>query len=96
MRRRPITLRLRNSQPKTHLLPELLAPKALVVRLRDLHISGAAASNVDPGLQVIDVGTLLGVDESVLGGRGDFGARQDGGDEDAGVVGGVAGVEDVG
>jgi hypothetical protein len=39
---------------------------------------------------------LLGEDESVLGGRGDFGMGQDGGDEDSGVVGGVAGVEDVG
>jgi len=39
---------------------------------------------------------LLGEDESDLGRRGDFGARQDGGDEDAGVGVGVAGIEDVG
>ena len=47
-------------------------------------------------MQVVRVWPLLGEDESDLGGRGDFGVCQDGGDEDAGVEVGVAGVEDVG
>jgi hypothetical protein len=96
VRYRPIALRFRDIQSKGHFLSELFAPNALILRLRDLQVSGAATCDVDPSLQVVHVWALLGEDESDLGGRGDFGVRQDGGDEDAGVDGGVAGVEDVG
>jgi hypothetical protein len=95
VRCRPIALRFGNVQSKGHLISELFAPNALVLRLRDLQVRGAAAGDVDPSLQVVLVWALLGEDESDLGGRGDFGVRQDGGDEDACVEVGVAGVEDI-
>jgi hypothetical protein len=92
----PILLRLKTPKHDRHLLAKLLAPDSLILLLRDLHVSRPLASNVAPGLQVVAEGPLLGVDESVLGGCGDVWFGEDGGDESAGVGGGVAGVEDVG
>ena len=91
----PIRLRLKALEHSRHLLSKLLTPNSLILRLRDLQKRGAASSDIDPGLQVVAVGSLLGVDESVLCGRGDFGVGEDGGDEDADVGVDVAGVVDV-
>jgi hypothetical protein len=96
MRLSPILLRLKTPKHNRHLLAKLLAPNSLILLLRDLHVGCSLASNIAPGLQVVAEGPLLGVDESVLGGGGDVRFGEDGGDEDAWVCGGVAGVEDVG
>lgn len=92
----PIALRRKRLEHNRQLLTKILAPNRLILRLRDLQIRSAATRDIDPGLQVVAVGPLLGVDESILGGRGHFGVGEDGGDEDAGVDVGVAGVVDVG
>jgi len=97
MRLGPIarTLGLHRLESNPHLLAKLLAPYSLVLGLLDLDVRSAAAGDVDPSLQVVLEGALLGIEESVLGGRGDLRFGQDGGDEDAGVGVGVAGVVDV-
>ena len=92
----PITLRLKTLEHNRHLLAKLLAPHSLVLFLRDLHKGNAAACHFAPGLVVVAVRALLGVDESVFGGCGYLGVCEDGGGEDADVGVGVAAVEDVG
>lgn len=96
IRLRPIALCRKRLKHNGQLLAKVLAPNRLILRLRDLHIRSPPTGDVDPGLQVVAVGPLLGVDESVLGGRGDFGVGEDSGDENSGVDVGVAGVVDVG
>ena len=92
----PIALRLKTPKHDRRLLAKLLAPDLLVLLLLDLHERDAAAGDFAPGLVVVAVRPLLGVDESVLGGGGDGGFGEDGGGEDADVSVDVAGVVDVG
>ena len=92
----PITLRLKTPKHHRQLLAKLLPPNLLILLLPDLHKSHPPAGNLTPGLVVVAVRPLLGVDESVFRGGGDLRVGEDGGGEDPDVGVDVAGVVDVG
>ena len=92
----PIALRLKTPKHHRQLLAKLLPPNLLILLLPNLHKSHPPARDFAPGLVVVAIRTLLGVDESILRGGGDGGVGEDGGGEDADVGVDVAGVVDVG
>ena len=96
IRLRPIAFRLETLEHNRQLLAKLLAPDILILRLPNLHKCDTTPGHFAPGLVVVAVRPLLGVDKSVLCGRGDLGLGEDGGGEDADVGVDVAGVVDVG
>lgn len=92
----PIALRLKTLEHHRQLLAKLFPPHTLILLLPNLHKSHPLTRDFAPGLVVIAVRPLLGVDESVFRRGGDLGFGEDGGGEDADVGVDVAGVVDVG
>ena len=92
----PIALRLKTPKHHRQLRPKFLPPHTLIRLLPNLHKSHSLPCDFAPGLIVITIGTLLGVDKSVFGRGGDGRVGEDGGGEDADVGVDVAGVVDVG